>query len=160
MLDWLAHVFSSFVCWLRDRLPTIWLLLLFKQIGNPANTALRRPLLRGPEVKKAQKWRGGHAWKEAFASNPSTQTPVLWRFRYFVITKNDEKRRSHCLDAALLKLKFGRRLAGYGDVLSPGLRIHDCRSRGHRSDLLKVCSWFLTTVTSDNFTIRFKSAYI
>ena len=52
MLDWLAHVFSSFVYWHRDRLPTIWLLLLFKQIGNPAHTALRRPLLLGPEVKK------------------------------------------------------------------------------------------------------------
>ena len=51
MRDWLAHVFSSFVYWHRDRLPTIWLLLLFKQIGNPANTALRRPLIRGPEVK-------------------------------------------------------------------------------------------------------------
>ena len=159
MLDWLAHVFSSFVYWHRDRLPTIWLLLLFKQIGNPAHTATSTS---GAGRKKAQKWRGAHAWKEAFAvaSNPSTQTPVLWRICYYVITKNDEKRRSHCLDAALLKLKFGRRLAGYGDVLSPGLRIHDCRSRGHRSDLLKVCSWFLTTVTSDNFTIRFKSAYI
>ena len=29
-------------------------------------------------------------------------------------------------------------MAGYGDVLSPGLRIHDRRSRGRRSDLLKV----------------------
>ena len=28
-------------------------------------------------------------------------------------------------------------LAGYGDVLSPGLRIHHRRSRGRRSDLLK-----------------------
>ena len=39
----------------RDWLPTIWLFFLCKQIGKPANTALRRPLLRGQGVKKAKK---------------------------------------------------------------------------------------------------------
>ena len=40
----------------------------------------------------------------------------------------------HCLGAASLKLND---LPGYDDVLSPGLRIHDRRYRGRRSDLLQ-----------------------
>ena len=42
------------LCMYKDRLPTIWLLLLCKQIGKPVNTALRRPLVQGPEAKKAK----------------------------------------------------------------------------------------------------------
>ena len=37
-------------------------------------------------------------------------------------------------------------MAGYGDVLSPGLRIHDRRSRGRRSDLLKVPNEFAAVI--------------
>ena len=58
-----------------------------------------------------------------------------------------EKPCSHCWGAVCFKLKFGGLRWCLLELLSLGLRIHDRRSRGRRSDLRKVPKEFISTAS-------------
>ena len=68
----------------------------------------------------------------------------IWRFWFSIIksslrfTNSKSKWTRDAVIAVWLPLAKCLNLAGYDALLSPGLRIHDRRSRGRRSDLLKV----------------------
>ena len=61
--------------------------------------------------------------------------PVITvRLPYVLLTVKVNARGNHAVTVWVRYLKVN--LPGYGDVLSPGLCIHDCRCSGRRSGLL------------------------
>ena len=100
-------------------------------------------LLRGYEIRPSPIFLQSLVLKP-FVDCFSLYQESIWRFWFSIIksslrfTNSKSKWTRNAVIAVWLPLAKCLNLAGYDALLSPGLRIHDRRSRGRRSDLLKV----------------------